>query len=111
MIREGDIIITPPEVGQLDEWQAQQAEREGRFEVVGVREAEVLLMAKESSSGGITITHGRGKIENRTRMAARRLVARGLLTEPNAFGGGWAGWLYRYNLTERGRTCWLKVRR
>jgi hypothetical protein len=108
MIREGDHVIVPEGV-MLDEQRAQVAESHGYFETVGAREAELLMRARESSSQGIVLTHGRGKIENRERMAARRLIARGLLTEPNAFGGPGVGWLYRYTLTLRGRMCWLRV--
>jgi hypothetical protein len=47
---------------------------------------------------------------NADRMAARRLVARELLSEPNAKRLSDGSWLYFYTLTERGASCWLRVK-
>jgi hypothetical protein len=42
-------------------------------------------------------------------MAARRLVARGLLAAPNYMTAGFpGGGLYFYALTPRGASCWLR---
>lgn len=78
------------------------------METVGDRELEILLRARRAESGSVVLQHDRES--NAERMAARRLCARGLLSEPNAFGNGHIGWLYRYNLTERGRSCWLRCK-
>lgn len=84
-------------------------------ETVGARELELLLQARGSSFRHLVLPHGRE--HNAQRMAARRLVERGLLQEPNAVGGGYGTyrltrgrrqWLYVYNLTERGWSCWLR---
>lgn len=75
---------------------------------VGARELELLLRARRSSTGTLVLPHDRER--NAERMAARRLVERGLLREPNAMGGRSTGWLYFYGLTERGRTAWLRSR-
>jgi len=80
-----------------------------RAETVGARELEMLLRARNSAGQqGVVISHN-GQ-QDRERLALRRLTKRGLFLEPNAFGGGWVQWLYRYNLTERGRTCWIRAR-
>jgi hypothetical protein len=83
-------------------------EIEPDVETVGRRELELMLLARASSEHTIVMTHDRAS--NADRMAARRLVARKLLTAPNAMRFGTGGWLYFYALTERGRTCWLRTK-
>lgn len=83
-------------------------EIEPNVEQVGARELELLLRARRSSAGTLVLPHDRER--NAERMAARRLVERGLLREPNAMGGRSTGWLYFYGLTERGHTAWLRCR-
>ncbi|HEU5282855.1 MAG TPA: hypothetical protein VFU53_03505 [Burkholderiales bacterium] len=108
MIREGDTLITPAELGEIDEWTAQNAERAGLIETVGARQAELLLRARSSSTGTLVLPHNRERDTERS--AARRLVLRGLLRAPNAMGSPRFGYLYFYGLTERGRTAWLRVK-
>ncbi len=98
-----------------------EAER-GAFAVtgaehVGARSLALLLRARSSRSGTLVLQHSRAG--NAERLAAARLVERGLLTAPNFLGAPapvrhWrtgarraAPGLYRYNLTERGRSAWL----
>jgi hypothetical protein len=79
----------------------------GQMETVGAVEAELMLLAKNSRTGTLCLRHDRES--NRQRMAARRLVARGLLTEPNFMSAGFpGGGLYFYALTPRGQQCWLR---
>lgn len=84
---------------------------------VGKRELELMLRARRSWHGQLTIPHDRA--HNAERMALRRLVQRGLFNEPQKLGGGegtWRQqlgqrvWLYVYTLTDRGRECWLRTR-
>lgn len=82
---------------------------DGSIETVGKRELEMLLRARRSSSKSVVIPHA--KERNAERLALRRLCERGLSSWPNAFGGPGVGWLYRYNLTERGETVWLRCAR
>jgi hypothetical protein len=86
--------------------------------VIGPTQLELLRKAGESSGGTVLLTHERAG--NKQRMAARRLVERGLLAGPALMGGGKGTYretrgrdlyLYIYTLTERGRDCWLKVKR
>lgn len=87
-------------------------------ETLGTRQAELLLRARKSEGGILVLTHERSS--NRDRMAARRLVERGLLSGPNWTGSirNWRGQqlarnftgLYVYTLTSRGRTAWLRVK-
>lgn len=81
-------------------------------ETVGARQLELLLRVRSSSTGTLVLPHNRER--DVERMAARRLVLRGLLHEPNVMGGreyrGRRQYLYFYALTERGRTAWLRVR-
>lgn len=89
-------------------------------ETVGPAQLQLLLLARRSSGVTVVLTHDRR--HNRKRMAARRLVERGLLAGPNFRGtqritnyrgqeivGARAG-IYVYTLTERGRMCWLRTR-
>ncbi len=101
MIREGDTVITPTDA-YVDEWTAQLADNLGYFEVVGQRQAGLLIKARRAKE--IVLLNG----ENAERCAARRLVARGLL-ERYRFGSAATGWLTIYKLTARGRDCWLKL--
>jgi hypothetical protein len=78
-------------------------------EKVGATQLDLMLKARESSGGTMVLTHDRAS--NRERMAARRLVERGLLAGPNYMGNSVIGRIYVYTLTERGRTCWLRVKR
>lgn len=86
---------------------------------VGSAQLALMLRARRSAHGQIVLTHGRS--QNAERMAARRLVERGLLSGPNfvgqlsalrrwrdAPGGSTVSGLYVYVLTERGATCWLR---
>lgn len=88
-------------------------------QLVGSAQLVLMLRARRSAHGQIALTHGR--CQNAERMAARRLVERGLLSGPNFVGrpGAVRHWrdapgrspasgLYVYTLTERGRTCWLR---
>jgi hypothetical protein len=85
---------------------------------VGARELELLLRARESAAGKIVLPHDRK--HNAERMAARRLVERGLLRAPYMLGGSPGTWkmergrsitLHVYELTDHGRTCWLRVKK
>jgi len=76
-------------------------------ETIGQRQAELIIRARRASSRNIVIMHTRQF--NRDRMAARRLVARGLLTEPHKYGNPLLGNIYTYYLTNRGRECWIKI--
>lgn len=102
MIHEGDHVIIP-EGFDFDELTMRRAEERGLFEEVGQRQAELLMRAREGRSGEL-LTEG-----EKERLAARRLLARALLAE--RFPGAGPGMPHRrhYVLTERGRTCWLKV--
>lgn len=87
-------------------------------EQIGSAQLALILRARRSAHGQIVLTHGRS--QNAERMAARRLVKRGLLNGPQfvgrpatmrfwrARGCSPASGLYVYTLTERGRTCWLR---
>ncbi len=89
-------------------------------ETVGARQAVVLLRARRAVSGQVVLTHGRS--QSAERLAAHRLVERGLLSGPNFVGmaAGVRSWrgapvrpasgLYVYMLTERGRKCWIRVK-
>jgi hypothetical protein len=74
-----------------------------QMERVGWTQAQLMIKAKIAPSGTLVLLHDRAS--NRQRMAARRLVGRGLLAGPNYRGG-----MHFYTLTERGRTCWLRAR-
>jgi hypothetical protein len=84
------------------------------LETVGAVEAELLLLAKNNRTHTLCLRHDRES--NRQRMAARRLVARGLLAAPNYMPGKTRfpadvqdrGGLYFYALTPRGASCWLR---
>ncbi len=106
MIREGDNVIIPIDA-PMDEWALQDAERAGWFEEIGQRQAELLLRARRSSGSGAVLMHTRQF--NRDRMAARRLVQRGLFAEPRKYGNAALGYTYVYMLTEHGRSCWIKI--
>lgn len=80
-----------------------------QVETLGGRQAELMLRARGSQFNMLTLAHGRQ--QNAERMAARRLVARGLLNEPNYLGVREWGYVYAYSLTTRGRTCWLRVQK
>ncbi len=80
----------------------QAAEQRGWIEIVGARQAGLLIKARRARE--IVLLNG----ENAERCAARRLVARGLM-ERYRFGSAATGWLTIYKLTARGRDCWLKV--
>lgn len=93
------------------------AQRGYPLETVGARELELMLRARRSWHGQLTIPHDRA--HNAERMALRRLVQRGLFSEPNYVGGAPSSWkqgrnrpvwLYVYTLTDRGRECWLRTR-
>jgi hypothetical protein len=77
-------------------------------ETVGASELPLMRRARVSANGRLVLTHGRSN--NRARLAARRLVLRGLL-ERGTLGNLRTGYLHTYRLTERGRTCWLRARR
>lgn len=98
-----------PGAGSQPGWPGtRSAPRGEQVEQVGARELELLLRARRSSTGTLVLPHSRER--NAERMAARRLVERGLLRAPNGMGGRSTGWLYFYGLTERGRTAWLRCR-
>lgn len=100
------------------------ARRDELTETVGAGQLQLMLKARRSAEHSFTLAHGRAN--NRQRMAARRLVERGLLAGPNYVGrqpalrnlngdalgpaplntGGW----FTYRLTERGASCWLRVK-
>jgi hypothetical protein len=91
----------------LDDVLMENALRAGVVETVGAVEAELMLLAKNSRSKTLCLRHDRES--NRQRMAARRLVARDLLAEPNYMSAGFpGGGLYFYALTPRGLQCWLR---
>lgn len=87
---------------------------EEQIETVGAVGAELLLLAKNSRTKTLCLRHDRES--NRQRMAARRLVARGLLAAPNYMPGKThfpadvqdRGGLYFYALTPRGASCWMR---
>jgi hypothetical protein len=108
MIREGDFVIIPADA-PMDEWALQDAERAGWFEAIGQRQAELLLRARRSRSHALVAMHTRQF--NRERMALRRLVQRGLFFEPRKYGSPALGFIYVYQLTGRGRSCWIKSNR
>lgn len=85
----------------------QMAEEAGWIETIGQRQGGLVMRARRSASGGIMLMHTRQF--NRDRMAARRLVQRGLFTEPRRYGNAVLGFIYIYSLTPRGRACWLKI--
>ncbi len=74
---------------------------------VGIRQAHLLRIARGSKTGTLVLSHSLAGASNR--MAARRLVLRGLLNAPNAMGSGEAGWLYFYAITRKGRDSWLRI--
>lgn len=95
-------------------------------ETVGATQLALLLRARAGKSGMLVLQHTRNQVANKERMAARRLVERGLLSGPNyvkqaplrnwrgaAVGGApenpYTG-VYSYTLTKRGRACWLRTR-
>ncbi len=87
-------------------------------ETVGARELELLLLARSGPAGKVVVLHTRAS--NAERMAARRLVERGLLRAPYPLGGAPGTWkqergrisrVWLYELTERGRTCWLRAKK
>lgn len=97
----GQILITPPGT-----------------ETVGQAQLELMLRARASRHGQVVMPHDRE--HNAARMAARRLQERGLLEPGRMVGGSPGSWklhkgrpvyLYVYTLTERGRTCWLRVKK
>jgi hypothetical protein len=81
-------------------------------EVVGARQLALMLRARRSAelttSAALYLVHDRAS--NRERMAARRLVERGLLSAPYCVGNAHVGRGYVYALTERGRSCWLRAK-
>lgn len=77
-------------------------------ETVGPSELPLMRRARASANGALTLIHGRNA--NRARLAARRLVLRELLTH-RVLGSARFGYLHLYQLTDRGRTCWLRARR
>jgi len=100
-VREGDTLITnlpdPP-----DEYVTQMRANSGLVEIIGPREAVLLLRAKNSQAR-LVVTG-----DERERLAAGRLVARGLLIREWEHG---TPYLRRfYSLTERGKIRWLLVR-
>jgi hypothetical protein len=100
-VREGDTVITNLGRPPFD-WVAQAYADSGQIEVVGPREAALMLRAKNSQAR-LVMTCG-----ERERLAAGRLVARGLLIREWEHG---TPYLRRfYSLTERGKTRWLLVR-
>ncbi len=74
---------------------------------VGVRQAQLLMIARGSKTKTLVLSHSVAGASNR--MAARRLVLRGLLSPPNAMGSDETGWLYFYTLTRKGRDSWLRI--
>lgn len=82
---------------------------QGKSIELGKRQMELLSIARASKTHTLVLTHGRNQMANAQRMAARRLVARGLLQAPNAMGNAATGWLYFYALTEKGLSSWLRI--
>lgn len=91
----------------LDLWPATVAHEFGATETVGARQLDIMLRARRGQ-GNVVLDHDRRG--NKERMAAVRLVARGLLAGPYHFGGRPHGFTYSYTLTARGRTCWLRTK-
>jgi hypothetical protein len=82
-------------------------------ETVGRRELALMRRARAAETHTIVLLHTREA--NADRMAVRRLVARELLQRPLRMGGapgrdGQPIWLYTYTLTDRGASCWLRVK-
>lgn len=103
------MVVTPHPYpfNEMDAWDMEDAAERGWLETVGAVEAGLLLLAKNSETKTLCLRHDRGS--NRQRMAARRLVARGLLAAPNYMTAGFpGGGLYFYALTPRGASCWLR---
>lgn len=98
--RAGWLWTEPLEPGQLT--------ADDVVETVGASELPLMRRARASANGRLVLTHGRSS--NRARLAARRLVLRGLLTW-HTLGTPGTGYVHIYRLTERGRTCWLRARR
>lgn len=99
-----------PGAGSQEGWPGTtSAPRGADIVTVGKRELEMLLRARRSSSKSVIIPHT--KERNAERLALRRLCERKLFSWPNGMGAPWWGWLYRYNLTERGRAVWLRCAR
>jgi hypothetical protein len=67
-----------------------------------------MVRARGAASGTIVLTHERAS--NAERMAARRLVERGLLSAAHRYGNRRTLQIFEYRLTERGRSCWLRVK-
>lgn len=76
-------------------------------EIVGDAQYRLLMRARLNPSHSFVLEHNRAS--SAERLAARRLIERGLLTGPNAFGNARIGWVYMYGLTERGATCRLRT--
>ncbi len=74
-------------------------------ERVGPREYAILTQGRKRFGIFFVLRHGRSG--NADRLAARRLIARGLLRGPYSIR---TGPYYHYQLTERGRECWLLVK-
>jgi hypothetical protein len=82
-------------------------------ETIGLTQLKIMLRAREARSGLVMLTEG----DERERMAAKRLVKRGLLRRcverPKSVGQKFtmptAAQLRIYSLTNRGRHCWLRV--
>jgi hypothetical protein len=73
-------------------------------QTLGASQLAVIMRAREARSG-MVMTEG-----ERERLAARRLVERGLLRRGGVPGGNP---VHRrcYTLTPRGRHCWIRVRK
>lgn len=88
------------------------------LETVGQQELKWILQARNASPKTVVIPHDRAS--NAARLALRRLVERELFRAPNALlipagftvhgQPGRGGWLYFYDLTERGTSCWLRTK-
>lgn len=94
--------------GRPSGWSVLRAPEGQDVHTVGRRELTLILRARNSRSGQVVLQHDRA--HNAERMAARRLVGRGLLRDPNAMRMRDGSWLHFYNLTDAGRTSWLRVR-
>jgi hypothetical protein len=91
---------------QLTLWQEDLIMKAMSVEMLGQRQMELVIRARRSRSHALVAMHTRQF--NRERMALRRLVQRGLFFEPRKYGSPALGFIYIYQLTGRGRSCWLK---
>ncbi len=102
--------------GQVNEDLTADQRQAGAFPdalVMGRTQLMIMLQARASANGQVIVPHARH--HNAWRLAARRLVARGLLREAQVLGAT-AGFEHRqptftyvHTLTDLGRTAWLKT--